>query len=78
MLTLLFIIKILYTLQLKTKRLVSKPKDAATEAALKEVKDRAKAAKKSAALKVAGSGNVNIPKNQKFTSGTKGGRGTTR
>lgn len=65
-------------IQLKTKRLVSKPKDAATEAALKEVKDRAKAAKKSAAVKVGGAGNVNIPKNQKFTSGTKGGRGTTR
>lgn len=68
----------LLSLQLKTKRQVTKPKDVATEAALKEVKERAKAAKKSNALKVGAGSNVNIPKNQKFTSGTKGGRGSTR
>ena len=42
------------------------------------LKERAKAAKKSNALKVGAASNVNIPKNQKFASGTKGGRGTTR
>lgn len=53
------------------KRLVSKPKNAATEAALKEVKDRAKAAKKvNAAPRPAGAA---VPKQQRSVNTARGG-----
>mmetsp|Transcript_50326 Transcript_50326/g.125469 ORF Transcript_50326/g.125469 Transcript_50326/m.125469 type:complete len:152 (-) Transcript_50326:213-668(-) len=56
---------------LMKKKQATKPKSAATDAALKEVKERAKAAKKAnTAVRTAGS--ANIPKNQKFAAGTKG------
>lgn len=39
----------------------------------REVKERAKSAKKSSTVRPAGAG-ASIPKNQKFAAGTKGGR----
>ena len=58
---------------LQKKKQATKPKSEATEAALKEVKERAKAAKKANAVRPAN--NANIPKNQKMgAAGTKGGR----
>jgi hypothetical protein len=56
------------SIQLLKKKQPVKSK-AATEEALKEVKDRQKA-KKATQNKAS----VNIPKNQKFDKGTKGGR----
>mmetsp|Transcript_1579 Transcript_1579/g.2200 ORF Transcript_1579/g.2200 Transcript_1579/m.2200 type:complete len:157 (+) Transcript_1579:58-528(+) len=55
---------------LMKKKLVSKPKSAPTEAALKEVKERAKAAKKTASVVkgVAPPTGANIPKIQKSTT----------
>ena len=60
---------------LKAKRLVTKPKSVATEAALKEVKDKQKAAKKTQA--VARAGGAQIPKMQK-TSRANARGGTQR
>ena len=57
---------------LKAKRQVTKPKSAATEAALKEVKERSKAAKK-AAGGAAGAPKAIIPKIQRSSQNARGG-----
>jgi len=55
------------------KKQATKPKSAASDAALKEVKERSKAAKKTVAVRPAGS--ASIPKTQKFAPDSKkGGR----
>lgn len=56
---------------LKAKRQVSKPKSVATDAALKEVKDRTKAAKKATA--VSGGNKAIIPKIQRTANNARGG-----
>ena len=51
--------------EIAAKKVAFKPKDAATEAALKEVKERTKAQKKAASAATANKAMANIPKTQK-------------
>jgi len=57
---------------LKAKRQVTKPKSVATEAALKEVKDRSKT-KKAAGGAAGGAAKAIIPKNQRSAGNARGG-----
>jgi large subunit ribosomal protein L24e len=58
---------------LKKKIQPTKPKSAATEAALKEVKERAKAAKKTSTLNKGPAGGANVPKIQRSGKNATGG-----